>query len=436
MKNMDRRKFVATASLAGITSGALAVGYSRDVSAQVEREGMVFVDDFLEADADIVATTTGIHAAIEAARSRRAALVFGSGVYYVNAELFMGKIGGKSVPLVIGNGSTIVAEFETPTAVINYQGASFCSIRDLNIESESASIGLVLARDQEGRSANRGLFTNIRVSGAYAVSAVYMACSESNLFQRCFIGNYSGDGKPALLVEKESTVSSNFGISTNTYNRFTDCNMFSAGGVAVKLAGAAGFFFENCIFDCSVGDADHGDAHVDIINNTRADLAGTRDRCADIVFEKCTYHGRFTHSLRLHGGGIMDQIKVRDARFNQRKATITDSHIFASPDAIDIPLNLYNCEFSAPTIDFGRALEDPVVRVKHNTLLDITQLYTDPDSGNSKVSSFHCSGPVQGELVALSSSVISFPETASPSSVNRTTVLVREIDTGNNTQYQ
>lgn len=428
-------RFFASAAL-----GALAL--IGNAPSQELRPGPTLVDQFV---AKAKSTTAGVQAAVHQARKSGTALVFGGGTYRIDAPLSFGKLisggvvtNGRSIATVVGNGATLLASGAAFAGqpIVSYQGAPFSSIQDLNITTERGTIaaaGLALGRDPQSRSANRGRFASVRVFGSFTQAALYMCCSESNVFQRCFFTNTVAE-RSGVIVEQDSAfrVQLGFGRSTNTFNRFTDCNAFSNGGAAVQLAATCGCWFENCLFDASTGGGGLAGRCVEIINHTAADLGagqvGGLSRCTDIALEKCSFHGEYEYGVLLRGaGGLMDQILVRDPRFRQSSPAALRSHIAVAVDELVQPLSLYGCEFEAPTIDFGSPGATPTVRLLRRSMIDITPLSNSP-------ASFRCRGNVQGELAARSVDALGIHDPG-PLVGNRTTVRLTFVDTGEETRY-
>lgn len=128
--------------------------------------------------------------------------------------------------------------------VVDMTDSAFVTMKDLQIRSDTANIGLLLARGEDNASVH-GVFENVMIDGKYSIANVYSYVSEECRWQNCRFSNSEPDAscfiitpmnywKVTSLYEKLST-----GCS-NTEFRFYGCqfNQWGGGkGVGLRVCG-------------------------------------------------------------------------------------------------------------------------------------------------------------------------------------------------------
>ena len=77
--------------------------------------------------------------------------------------------------------------------VIDLTDTTYCTMRDLQIISNTANIGVLLAREK-GNGGSNGFFTNVLIGGSYTVASVYALASEVGRWFNCYFQNTLQDG--------------------------------------------------------------------------------------------------------------------------------------------------------------------------------------------------------------------------------------------------
>lgn len=128
--------------------------------------------------------------------------------------------------------------------VVDMTDSAFITIKDLLIRSDTANVGMLLARGEDNGSVH-GLFENVMIDGKYSLADVYSYASEECRWQNCRFSNSSPDASCFIITpmnywkvtspyEKLST-----GCS-NTEFRFYGCqfNQWGGGnGVGLRVCG-------------------------------------------------------------------------------------------------------------------------------------------------------------------------------------------------------
>jgi hypothetical protein len=157
--------------------------------------------------------------------------------------------------------------------VIDLTGANHCLIQDLNIEYEEGNpevapnVGLLLARNPDGGSAQEHRFTNVNLIGYFSVANVYNITSELDRFIGCIFINKAPGGHNLVwssdnFAHVESPSRGRIRtLYSNTELRVIGCSFYNwGGGEGGSNVHLRGFTMDATVRDCYMNPPQGGHA--------------------------------------------------------------------------------------------------------------------------------------------------------------------------------
>ncbi len=210
-----------------------------------------------------------LQAAVDALPDRTGEVYLPAGTYLLDKTLNLSypQGGYKGGIKLVGAGrmTKIIARTKGMPA-IDLTGANHCIIRDLNIEAEPGSnvkikdapnIGLLLARNKHGGSAQEHRFTNIIINGYFTLANVYNVTSELDRFIGCIFINkapgahnliWSSDNFANIKSPFQGDIRTHF---SNTELRIAGCSFYNWGdGKNGSNIYVRGFTMDTSVRDC------------------------------------------------------------------------------------------------------------------------------------------------------------------------------------------
>lgn len=209
-----------------------------------------------------------LQAAVNALPNRTGEVYLPAGTYVLEKTLNLSYPGGYKGGIKLagaGRMTKIIAKTKGQPA-IDLTGASHCIIQDLNIEAEPNSqvrikdapnIGLLLARNADGGSAQEHRFSNVIINGYFTLANVYNITSELDRFIGCiFINKAPGSHNIIWSSDNFANVRSPFQgdirtLFSNTELRIIGCSFYNWGdGKNGSNIHMRGFTMDTTVRDC------------------------------------------------------------------------------------------------------------------------------------------------------------------------------------------
>ncbi len=118
--------------------------------------------------------------------------------------------------------------------VVDLTDTTYCTMRDLKIMSNTANVGILLAREK-GNGGSNGFFTNIMVDGSFSVASVYCYAAEVCRWYNCYFQNNLKDGVCFIITphnywDLKSPYNELTTGCSNTEFKFYGCTFAAWGG--------------------------------------------------------------------------------------------------------------------------------------------------------------------------------------------------------------